>query len=135
MASQLSAFHYVASTVPARFDFEREDFDISQIYQYYSLKVSLSKFLTISFRSTNALQYHSSWTKCSRRNWPRLQKTNKTMNSCTCALRPFQTWHHKVSRVNEQELKIRIQRYGFRASLESEFDHSAPLYLKNVTNS
>ena len=23
----------------------------------------------------------------------------------------------------------------FRASLESEFDHSAPLYLKNVTNS
>ena len=40
MTSNLSQFHYLASTVPNKFDFEAEDFDVSQIYQFYSLKVS-----------------------------------------------------------------------------------------------
>ena len=42
MASQLSTFHYVASTVPNNFDFERENFDIKEIYEFYSLKVNQS---------------------------------------------------------------------------------------------
>ena len=40
MSSNLSQFHFLASTVPNKFDFEAEDFDVSQIYQFYSLKVS-----------------------------------------------------------------------------------------------
>ena len=40
MTSNLSQFHYLASTVPNKFDFEADDFDVSQIYQFYSLKVS-----------------------------------------------------------------------------------------------
>lgn len=71
MASQLSAFHYVASTVPAQFDFEREDFDVKEIYQYYMLKVSSprrSMDSHCSFYSTNAHPYLSSWTRCSLRN-------------------------------------------------------------------
>ena len=39
MTSNLSQFHFLASTVPNKFDFEAEDFDVSQIYQFYSLKV------------------------------------------------------------------------------------------------
>ncbi len=35
----MTQFHYLASTVPNKFDFEAEDFDISQVYQFYSLKV------------------------------------------------------------------------------------------------
>ena len=40
MTSNLSQFHFLASTVPNKFDFEEESFDVSQIYQFYSLKVS-----------------------------------------------------------------------------------------------
>ena len=40
MTSRLSQFHYLASTVPNDFDFEAEDFDVSQIYTFYTLKVS-----------------------------------------------------------------------------------------------
>ena len=40
MSSNLSQFHFLASTVPNKFDFEAEDFDVGQIYQFYSLKVS-----------------------------------------------------------------------------------------------
>ena len=43
MTSNLSQFHYLASTVPNKFDFEAEDFDISNIYQFYSLKVCKSR--------------------------------------------------------------------------------------------
>ena len=39
MTSNLSQFHFLASTVPNKFDFEAEEFDVSQIYQFYSLKV------------------------------------------------------------------------------------------------
>ena len=39
MTSNLSQFHFLASNVPNKFDFEAEDFDVSQIYQFYSLKV------------------------------------------------------------------------------------------------
>ena len=39
MTSNLSQFHYLASTVPNKFDFEKDDFDVSQIYQFYALKV------------------------------------------------------------------------------------------------
>ena len=39
MSSNLSQFHFLASTVPNKFDFEADDFDVSQIYQFYSLKV------------------------------------------------------------------------------------------------
>ena len=42
MTSALSQFHYLASSVPNKFDFEAEEFDVSQIYQFYSLKVSES---------------------------------------------------------------------------------------------
>ena len=41
MTSNLSQFHFLASTVPNKFDFEEESFDVSQIYQFYSLKVSI----------------------------------------------------------------------------------------------
>ena len=40
MTSNLSQFHFLASTVPNKFDFEEESFDVSQIYQFYALKVS-----------------------------------------------------------------------------------------------
>ena len=42
MTSNLSQFHFLASTVPNKFDFEAEDFDVSQVYQFYTLKVSLT---------------------------------------------------------------------------------------------
>ena len=45
MTSNLSQFHYLASTVPAKFDMEAEDFDVSQIYTHYSLKVSKSNLV------------------------------------------------------------------------------------------
>ena len=44
MTSNLSQFHYLASTVPNKFDFEADDFDVSQIYQFYSLKVSKRRY-------------------------------------------------------------------------------------------
>ena len=40
MTSNLSQFHFLASTVPAKFDFEADNFDVSHIYQHYSLKVT-----------------------------------------------------------------------------------------------
>ena len=40
MTSNLTQFHFLASTVQNKFDFEAEDFDVGQIYQFYSLKVS-----------------------------------------------------------------------------------------------
>ena len=39
MADSFTSFHYLASTVPADFDVAREDFDVKEIYQFYSLKV------------------------------------------------------------------------------------------------
>ena len=42
MTSNLSQFHFLASTVPNKFDFEEESFDVSQVYQFYSLKVSIT---------------------------------------------------------------------------------------------
>ena len=47
MTSNLSQFHFLASTVPAKFDFEAEDFEVSQVYQHYSLKVTTSLFYPI----------------------------------------------------------------------------------------
>lgn len=38
MASNLTQFHYLASQLPAQFDFEAEEFDVKQIYQFYALK-------------------------------------------------------------------------------------------------
>ena len=38
MASNLSQFHYLASQLPAQFDFEAEDFSVKQVYQFYALK-------------------------------------------------------------------------------------------------
>jgi hypothetical protein len=32
MANYLTQFHYLASQVPAEFDFAKEDFDVKQIY-------------------------------------------------------------------------------------------------------
>jgi len=42
MATPLSFFHYHASQLPARFDFEADNFTVDDIYNYYKLKVSLS---------------------------------------------------------------------------------------------
>ena len=49
MTSNLSQFHFLASTVPNKFDFEAEEFDVGNIYQFYSLKVSLALSPTLSF--------------------------------------------------------------------------------------
>ena len=51
MTSNLSQFHFLASTVPNKFDFEAEEFDVGNIYQFYSLKVSLALSFD-SFRLT-----------------------------------------------------------------------------------
>ena len=49
MTSNLSQFHFLASNVPNKFDFEAEDFDVSQIYQFYSLKV-ITKTVLLALR-------------------------------------------------------------------------------------
>ena len=73
MTSNLSQFHYLASTVPNKFDFEADDFDVSQIYQFYSLKVNkLDPHTPASlnlcvYYSMKEPQYRCSWTKCSVR--------------------------------------------------------------------
>ena len=41
MSSSLSQFHYHLSLVPNTFEFERENFDIKEIYDFYYAKVIL----------------------------------------------------------------------------------------------
>ena len=52
MTSNLSQFHFLASTVPNEFEFGAEDFDVSQIYQFYTLKVSFIQCIVslVSFK-------------------------------------------------------------------------------------
>jgi len=38
MVSPLTQFHYVASQTPQHFDFERENFDVSEVYKFYLRK-------------------------------------------------------------------------------------------------
>ena len=38
MASNLSQFHYLASQLPAQFDFEQDNFSVIQIYTFFALK-------------------------------------------------------------------------------------------------
>ena len=52
MTSNLSQFHFLASSVPNKFDFEAKDFDVSQIYQFYSLKV-----ISIPVQLASSLHY------------------------------------------------------------------------------
>ena len=68
MTSYLSQFHYVASQVPAQFDMESENFNVSQIYQHYALKherTPVSLFMDRMFAgqlakvSTDATDYES----------------------------------------------------------------------------
>ena len=40
MSSQLSDFHYHSSQIPVHFDFEEKNFDIKNIYNHFSWKVS-----------------------------------------------------------------------------------------------
>ncbi len=40
MSSQLSDFHYHLSQIPVQFDFEAKNFDIKNIYNHFSWKVS-----------------------------------------------------------------------------------------------
>jgi hypothetical protein len=42
MSAQLTQFHYVASQTPQHFNFEEPSFDVSQIYNFYARKVTLS---------------------------------------------------------------------------------------------
>ena len=57
MTSNLTQFHFLASTVQNKFDFEAEDFDVGQIYQFYSLKVSLIR-LSVSSGLSNHEPFH-----------------------------------------------------------------------------
>ena len=73
MADSFTSFHYLASTVPADFDLAKEDFDVKEIYQFYSLKVNKLDPLSPAslnlcvYYSMKEPQYRCSWTKCSVR--------------------------------------------------------------------
>ncbi|CDW76828.1 UNKNOWN [Stylonychia lemnae] len=78
MASLLSEFHFHLSQVPAKFDFEHEQFDIKNIYDFYHLK-HLKTPVTQVFDKwfSSALQEHS----LSKQDYEVLYVKSKTVSS------------------------------------------------------